>query len=315
MNESLHKTTVFFFLLIILLSDPCKVKAVETVKSVPETSNDSLTFNIDTHQLIIKENTRKENKKIKKEQRREELRNSHSRLMIHSAYVFAWLDTKVTFSRPDGILKATIGLEDNLGLPSNSSFFSGSFIYRFTPSSGLYANYYGFNRKKVHATKEDLYWQGDTIPAGTMSEVFFKTHVFSAGYILSILKKPESFLGTYINFYVMPVSVGINTEIAKINHGLHAVAPLPNIGLIAMFKLTKWLWIQGNVGFFSLYTKSLGGYIHDFNLSLPIKINQWLNVSINYQNFNVHIIFPNEKLDTYIDYDFHGPAVGLTLKF
>jgi len=312
MKGSLHKTNVLFLLFVILLFDPCKVKAVVTVKSGPEILNDSVTLSINTHKLILKEPTRKEIKKTNKELRRKELKESHSRLFIHAAYVFANLDTRVTFARPDGILKATIGIEKNLGLPSHLSFFSGSAIYRFTPSSGLYVNYYGFNRKHAYTTKEDLYWMGDTIPAGTASVIFFKTRVFSAGYLLSILKKPYSFLGTYINFYVMPLKIGINSGITNFNRHLHVVAPLPNIGLIAMFRLTKWLWVQGNIGVFSLYTKSLGGYIQDLNISFPVRINRWLSVSFNYQKFYVHALFPDQKLDTYVDYTFHGPAVGLT---
>ena len=113
----------------------------------------------------------------------------------------------------------------------------------------------------------------------------------------------------------MPLSLGVKTDINNTNYNLKVIAPLPNIGLIAIFKLNSWLSVYGNMGFFSLSTKDLGGYIQDLNISFPIRINRWLNVSLNYQRFFVHALFPDDKIDTYVDYDFKGPAIGVTLKF
>jgi hypothetical protein len=176
-------------------------------------------------------------------------------------------------------------------------------------------NYYGFNRKNDHFTKQDIIWEGDTIPAGTRSQVYFRTQVFSAGYLLSILKNQDSFLGSYINFYIMPLDLGLRTQITNKDYNLSVIVPLPKIGIVAMFKLTNWLSVYGNAGFFSLYTKSLGGYIQDLNISFPIKITRWLGISANYQYMFVHAIFPDQKIDTYVDYKFQGPAVGVTLNF
>ena len=282
---------------------------------VSNITNDTLKTNPDSLSLVTRTKTGKQIRKEKKAKRRDELKHSHNMLFIHGAYIFASLDSKVTFTPPNSMINVTLDLEENLGLPSNSSFFSGSAIYRFTPSSGLYVNYYGFNRKNDHFTKQDIIWGGDTIPAGTKSQVYFRTQVFSAGYLLSILKNQDSFLGTYINFYIMPLDLGLRTEITHKDYNLSVTVPLPNLGIVAMFKLTKWLSVYGNAGFFSLYTKSLGGYIQDLNISFPIKITRWLGISANYQYMFVHAIFPDQKIDTYVDYKFQGPAVGVTLNF
>jgi hypothetical protein len=221
----------------------------------------------------------------------------------------------VIFNPPGSIVSITLGLEKNLGLQQQSAFFSGAFLYRFTPSSGIYLNYYGFNRSHLYITDQDYIWGSDTIPAGTKAEVYFKTQVISAGYILSILKDPESFLGMYFNLYVMPISLGVNSDLNIRNSNLSTIVPLPNIGLIAMFTLTKWLVLSGNIGFFSLYTKTFGGNINDLNISVMFKVTQWLNINLNYQKFFVHVLFPDQWINTSVNYDFQGPAVGITLKF
>jgi hypothetical protein len=310
MTLYIHKILIVTFLVFLYSHD---------IKSNPgyfsTITNDTLNTNPDSLSLVTETKTGKQIRKEKKAKRRDELKHSHNRLFIHGAYIFASLDSKVTFSPPNSMINVTLDLEENLGLPSNSSFFSGSAIYRFTPSSGLYVNYYGFNRKHDHFTKQDIIWGGDTIPAGTKSQVYFRTQVFSAGYLLSILKNQDSFLGTYINFYIMPLDLGLRTQITHKDYNLSVTVPLPNLGIVAMFKLTKWLSVYGNAGFFSLYTKSLGGYIQDLNISFPIKITRWLGISANYQYMFVHAIFPDQKIDTFVDYKFQGPAVGVTLNF
>ncbi len=266
----------------------------------------------DTALAVTKsEKSRKEQKEI----RREALKNSHRRVMFMPSYVFAHLDTKVNFQRPGSIVNVSIGLEENFNLPRKSSFLSGSFIYRFTPSSGLYLNYYGFNRSQEYVTDRDYYWGGDTIPMGTKTTLIFKTHVGSAGYILSILKEPTAFLGAYFNVYIMPLKLGLQSDIKKFNITYEALVPLPNLGIIAMFELTKWLSIYGNVGYFSLYIDALGGNISDFTIALLFKAAKWLKFHLSYQNFYVHAIFPEEPIDTSVDYNYKGPAIGVTLTF
>ena len=314
MTSFASNTVALIILTFILMPSP-DMKAAGSADYSKAVSNDTLPATPDSLNLIIEQKTGKQIRKEKKAKRRDDLKHSHNRLFIHGAYIFASLDSKVTFTPPGSMINVTLDLEGNLGLPSNSSFFSGSAIYRFTPSSGLYVNYYGFNRKKDYFTQKDIIWEGDTIPAGTMSEVYFRTKVFSAGYLLSILKSQDSFLGTYINFYIMPLDLGVKTQINNKDYNLNVTVPLPNIGLVALFKLTKWLSVYGNAGFFSLYTKSLGGYIQDLNISFPIKITHWLGISANYQYMFVHAIFPDQKIDTYVDYKFQGPAIGVTLKF
>ena len=275
---------------------------------------DSLTMISDTS-LALERKSRKEIRNQRRELSKKELKESHNRFLIEGAYVFAHLDTKVVFNLPNGMVKLVVGLEQDLGLPRSSAFFSGSCIARITPGSGIYFNYYGFNRSRHNSLKKDIFWGGDTIHADVEADIYFKTQVISAGYILSILRKPDSFLGAYLNFYVMPLSIGINTNSQFKNASLKVVAPLPNIGLVAVFSLTKWLYVYGNVGFFSIYTDFWGGYLQDLNLALKVRTTKWLSFSIKYQKFMVNASFPNEEIDTHVIYDFQGPAVGVVLNF
>jgi hypothetical protein len=257
----------------------------------------------------------KEAKKVERQEERIQLRHSHNRFGLKFSYVYAFLDTELSFELPHGNLNSTLSLEQNLGLPENSFFFTGSFLYRITPRSGIYAQYYGINRSENSQTTEDIIFLRDTISAGTNINVHFNSQVVSAGYLFSVLRSPNAFLGFYFNIYFMYVETGVNSDGGFINSNVKLIAPLPNLGILASFKLSKWLYFNGSVGFFSINTSSLGGSLHNFDLSLMARPIHWLGLSLSYQEFDVRMEFPSDDVNTVVDYNFRGPAVGLSFFF
>ena len=257
----------------------------------------------------------KESRKAEKEKEKLELRHSHSRFSIKLDYVFATLDTKANFQIDDGIINVGLGLEDNLGLPGQKDFFTGSFSYRITPRSGIYALYYGINRETNHVTDQDYYFLDDTIPAGLSVTSFFNTQVISAGYLLSVLKDPNAFLGFYFNIYFMMLETGVYSNRNGIDAKVEFLAPLPNFGVLAAFRLTNWLYLDGSIGFFSLHIQNFGGAIHNYNVSLVFKPVRWLGLNLSYKKFDVNVNFLSDNIYTTIDYNFKGPSVGLSFIF
>jgi len=259
----------------------------------------------------IHDNSRKE----LREQEKHNLKHSHKRVFIKASVVYAKLRTTGSFALPDNILSASLSLEDNLGLPDKSTFFTGSFMYRFTPRSGLYVEYYGLNRSVSHTTDQDLIFMRDTISAGTSGNAFFNTQVLSIGYLLSILKDPDAFLGVYFNVYGMMIETGFNVDNTEVNPNFKFIAPLPSFGIVALFKLTNWLQIHGDVGFFNLQLSTFGGSMYSFDVALDFKPAKWIGITISYQEFDVNVFIPSDEVNTTIDYNFRGPALGLSFMF
>lgn len=253
----------------------------------------------------------KQNKKLN----REEFRKTKERYFFTFRAVNARLDTEVEFELVDDLLTAKVGLEDNLGLPGKRTFFTATFIYRFTPMSGIYVNYYGINRTENHVTDRDIIFQSDTIPAGTANMVYFNTQVISMGYLLSLIRDPNSFLGAYFNLYLMWLKTGVRSDLGNIDAKVNFIAPLPNFGIVAMFKLKRWLFLEGNVGFFSLKVSDFDGTLYDFSVRLNFKPTKWLGLNVGYQEFDIRVGFPYESINTTIDYNFRGPAFGVSLGF
>ena len=252
----------------------------------------------------------KELNKELKEQEKLDLKNSHRRIFIKSSLVYTKLKTTATFSAPTNILSVTLSLEDNLGLADKNVFFTGSFLYRITPRSGINGEYYGLNRSNSHTTTQELIIMNDTIPEGTRGNAYFNTQVFSLGYLLSILKDPTAFLGFYFNVYGMMINTGFSVENQDYNPNFSFIAPLPSFGIVTLFKLNKWLQIHGDVGFFNIQINTFGGSMYSFDLALDFKPVQWLGISMGYKGFDVNIHVPEDEVNTTINYNFRGPSLG-----
>jgi len=267
--------------------------------------------------------TTKRGHKARKAERKKEkaegikmLKENHARFLIKYDLIFANLKTRVTVNGPKGILNLSLSLEDNLGLPSRSSFSSLAFVYRMTKRSGLYFNYYGINRSEDLVTQDDLYFLGDTIPAGSGINTYFNTQIVSVGYMLSALINPDAYLGFYANLYVISLKTGFSSKSGNKGENLILTMPLPNFGFVGSFRLTKHMMFYGSMGVFSLNTENYGGLISNFNISIGYIPVRWLSVNLSYTEFNIRV-YNNlgKEIDAVVEYNFRGPAIGLAFKF
>jgi hypothetical protein len=300
---------VILILVLILLTD-----SVYANNYLPEPA---ITDSLKHANRKLTKSEKKEERKKKKAEGIKLLKESHSRFLISYDYVFSKLKTRVTFNGPNKILNLSLGLEDNLGLNKYASFSSIAFVYRITKHSGLYANYYGINRSKTFTAQEDLFFLGDTIPAGSSINTYFNTHIVSAGYIYSALTNPDAYLGFYANLYVIFLKTGIAANNESRGSELNYTMPLPNIGFVGSFKLTKWLLFHGALGVFSLNTENYGGLIYDLSIALGFKPAKWVAINLSYKEFNIRLYNNNieQQIDAIVEYNFKGPAIGLIFKF
>ena len=293
------------FRLLIIIIFVCNLSFAQLSKK----SNDSL--------------TKKEHRNEVKEERKAALKASHKQFVFKGSYVFSNLSTDLVFGIPysDGLFNANLSLEDDFGLASNKSFFTGSFMYFITPRSGLYAQYYGINRENDYTTTKENIFLGQTIPAGSEITAYFDTQVFSVGYLLTILRDSKVFFGAYFNVFIMDLATGVYTEERRIDETLEYFLPLPNFGLMANFEIAPWLYFDFAVGFFALDIKDIyfSGNIYNLNTALLFKPKDWFGLSLSYEMFDIDVSDRYDIGDTYIPfsikYHFSGPAVGVSFNF
>ena len=93
------------------------------------------------------------------------------------------------------------------------------------------------------------------------------------------------------------------------------LAPFPNFGLVAEFKLTNTLYLYGALGFFSFHTDTFGGGINSYDLALTYRPLRWFGLSLSYKQFDINMFFKENAINTTIEYNFRGPSVGMTFVF
>lgn len=236
-------------------------------------------------------------------------------VLITSGFVNASLETSISFESDNSFLTARIGLEDNLGLDKYKVFFTGSVLWRITNRSGMYFDFYRIHRAKTITISEELPYLGQIIPHGTKLDLYFNTNVISLGYIFTVVSDSKSFLGAYANVYLMNLSTGVKASGERVSEDVKFLAPLPNFGLLAMFRVTDWMNFTGKFGMFYLRIDDFSGKINDVSLSADFKVYKWLGVNLSYKVFDVSLLIYEKKIKTILEYNFRGPSLGVTLTF
>jgi len=268
-----------------------------------------------TPAITIESNHEDSIKKISRLEKKQALKDGNQRLLIRANYVYAKLHTDLTFDLVNSIFSAKISLENNFKLPGTKLFFTANFIYRFTPRSGIYAAYYGISRKKIFKTDKEYIFLGVTIPEGIKGEAYFDTRVLSIGYLLTVLEKKHVFLAVYFNAYIMRLTTGFKAADIDLNTNLGLTVPLPSFGVAAIFPVNKWFKVHADVGYFGVAFDNVGGSISSFNLSLEFKPLRWLGLNLSYQSFDINLYDTIDKIDYIVDYNFKGPALGVSVNF
>ena len=259
--------------------------------------------------------SKRESRKQFRKEWRQDVHALNRRFFFRCNLIYANLETRLSFHVLGNFLTASIGIEEDLGFPDKSLLVSGSFLGRITPRSGIYAEYYGLNRSVNYLAERDIIFLKDTIPAGTTGGAFFNTRMFSAGYIFSVMKSPDSFLGIYLNALLMKLSTGMHIDYQDYNEESVAVLPNPTFGLLMAFRITDDLTFNGSVGFFAFRNNALDESLYHFNISLNYRPVSWLGLSLSYQEFDIKVIFPEENVDVQVDYNYSGPSFGIDFSF
>ena len=259
--------------------------------------------------------TRKERLAYNKEQRKHERDNFKQHFLIGVGVASANVNSSVRFEEPNGIFSAKIDLESHLGLDNNRFIFSGNFIYRITPRSGLYAFYYQVHRGNNYELRKDIVFLDDTLKIGTSAHSFQNTNVFSFGYAFSILREEYAYLGLYFNVYFTLVNAGVRIDDIKYNRSVSILTPMPSLGLLASFELTEWLRLAGGFGAMYLNTYDLGGSLLSAKVYVEFMPVKWLGISLGYYVLDVELDVPVERFRAYLNYKLNGPKVGLWFRF
>ncbi|MCE2593884.1 DUF2490 domain-containing protein [Motilimonas cestriensis] len=107
-----------------------------------------------------------------------------------------------------------------------------------------------------------------------------------------------------------PVTVAPNTSIYK-----DATAPLPDIGLVAEYKINEQWSLIGHGQYFYLKVDEISGSLIDFNGGAKYQFNDNFTASLSYSYYEVDVDVDGKLSDLNVNFNFHGPMFTLQYEF
>ena len=269
-------------------------------------------------QLNVSNNSSRLNKttkNVRKEKRKLARKELPARFRIGLYATNSDINSSIRFELPSSLVSIQIDLEEHLGLDNKRMIYYGTAVYRLTPRSGINAMYYQLNRKKTHQLSRDIIFLGDTLHRDDVIEAYMNTSIMSIGYIFSILTDQKSFLGAFINLYIVTARTGISSKLFEIQESSQYFAATPNIGFLASFEILNWLTLSGAMGVFFLNTPDWSGAFHDAQVTLDFFPIKYVGISVGYQVFDVKGEYPEKNYTAYVNYNLKGPTLGLKFTF
>lgn len=212
-----------------------------------------------------------------------------------------------------------IDFDENWGVLSDDSSFSGVFRWRFGEKWSLWGQYFESDDSASAVLEEDVEWEGLTFKQGTNvgAGVDLSVARIFAGRIFSEGPKHEFGLGVGLHWLDFGAYLEGEIIVDDVTTGFQrssvgADAPLPNIGGWYGYAFTpKWLasarldWLYVSIGDYE------GGL---YNGSLGIQYQAFKHVGFNlaYQVFGLDLDVTKSSWNGSVDLDYYGPFFSVT---
>lgn len=258
--------------------------------------------------------SKKEIKAEKKKKERAYLKGH--RFEMSASYIYANLESSISFEGPNGVLGAKLSFEDFLGFNRQSVIPKFDFQYSMNLHSGIYAEYYDIRRNVRHNIDEDFEWGDIEIPedAGELY-LFLNTKIWSVGYIYSFVKKPNLEVSFFANLFILGISTGVDLDYSNIHEKHEFTAPLPSLGYRFNYEILPKVRFGVTHSFFFLEMGDYGGAINSFKTNIDYRTLDWLSIGVSYSVFSLDVSSEAKTFKGIVEYSYDGPGLYLNFLF
>lgn len=290
------KSHYLIILLIILIVSPL-------LSVGQDKKNDSLP-------LLSKAEQKAERKKLNSEA----LKGNHFQLITFVTW--ADMSSGISISGPNGVLGASLSLENFLGFDKYFAVPSFMFKYSFTRRSSVYAEYYNIHRKVKYDLQKEFEFGEISVPidAGSI-KLFFNTDIWSVGYRYSFINAKKANLSFFFNIYILRIATGIDIDKENIIKNYAFTAPLPSLGYHFSYEMSDKFTFVASASYFFLELDGFGGFINNSRLSVDYKALKWLKAGLGFNYFNLRVNTKESNFSTDIEYSYFGPVVYAGFEF
>ncbi len=249
------------------------------------------------------------------------------RWRISAGYFVPNLDTTIQVTDPEGNIGTRISFEKNLGLDDNKGTGLVSVDWRFFKRHRLSYSYFELNRSAISNDASVSIIIGDSVFDVTLPiQSFFDIRANEIAYSYSPLFNERADLYLGIGISVQDIAAGLQGTASSpdpgaiLNESLDTTSPLPTLNLGFNYAFNDQWIFQSKLGWLAVKADLGGddilkGRIINANAGVRWKAFRHVGFFAQYQIFDVDVDFRESGAIWTVDYDYHGPLIGLDVNF
>jgi hypothetical protein len=185
------------------------------------------------------------------------------------------------------------------------------------------ALWFNYSRSKSKVLDEEIIWDDDVYPVDAKVNGELTFDIYELAYEYSFLHRDNFEVAANVGLHYANFSATLSAKAENSNGTLDedlrregsVGAPLPVIGLRALWRLPYDLWIDASGQFFALSIDEYDGNLQDYKVALTWQPKKWLGVGIGYDRFSVDVDVDKERFSGSLDWTYSGPMIFYSAAF
>ncbi|MEE4186383.1 MAG: hypothetical protein V2J12_11480 [Gammaproteobacteria bacterium] len=247
------------------------------------------------------------------------------RIRVGAAVFFPNLETQVSASDRQGLAGTNIVFERDLGLADSKSTALAFLEWRVFKRHALGLNYFKLDRSGSQVSDIVINFDGQQFSTTSPIQAFFDITAVELNYRYSILLDARKDWYVGVGLAAQELGFGLQGRAAVspgtvVSENVRATAPLPTLATGFKYAVSeKWL-LSANVGYFAVDldlddNENFDGSVWNSSIGVRWQAFEHLAFDLAYTDFRVDVDYEKRDLLANIDYEYRGPALGLSVNF
>jgi hypothetical protein len=245
-------------------------------------------------------------------------------LIVDAGWFLASSDMRV---RVDGETRDVIGsdidFENTFGIDDFDRFRAEG-VWRFAARHGLHAMVFQNTRRATRTIDREIHFEDTTFPINAVVDAESEFTVAQLSYDYAFIHKYayEMAIGIGVHYLDLDLQLSgtIETEAEEFSGAMQAnaatSAPLPVVGLRALWRLAPSFYLTGQIQYFYLELDQYSGSLLDLKASFVWQFSDHVGVGVAYNDFGLRFdVDDADRFNGRLRWDYGGATVFVSVMF
>jgi len=216
-----------------------------------------------------------------------------------------------------------IDLEKTFG-DSDTNRFRIDGFWRFADRHKLRFMWFDWNYSAVRTLEEDIDFEDETYPVGAKTRLSTSFSVYELAYEYAFLRRPDYEITGSFGVHYAEFSAGLRAEVSEsggtlepvqLNNTARTRAPLPVLGLRALWRFSDDWWLDASGQYFALSIGDYDGNLQDYRVAVLWQPRHYAGVGVGYNAFRVNVDLDSSDYRGSLDWTYYGPQIYFSASF